>query len=189
MDPVFPSENQEKIAKIISQVLREEYVEVGGAVKRIARKIGANPRTVKNWYEGRRAPSLCNFISMAKTSSKLVKLFLQLSGYTDLADILCAQIKVEKMGGAAVEFEVYRINFDTIKMQNDLDIFQNLNQRQVRFYFQVRQSNKPTALDMTNFWNIGIATAKRDIAGLINSGLICFKGSRRNGYYIVCDFQ
>uniref|UniRef100_A0A2A4YZV1 HTH cro/C1-type domain-containing protein n=1 Tax=OCS116 cluster bacterium TaxID=2030921 RepID=A0A2A4YZV1_9PROT len=61
MDPVFQGEKQEKIAKIIAQILREEYGEVGGAVKRIARKIDANPRTVKNWYEGRRAPSLGNY--------------------------------------------------------------------------------------------------------------------------------
>ena len=183
MDPVFPGEKQEEIAKIIAQILREEYGEVGGAVKKIARKIEANPRTVKNWYEGRRAPSLGNFIAMARTSSKFVELFLQLSGYTDLADVLCAQIKAQKVGRLTLGLEVYSINFDTIKTQKDLDIFQNLNQRQVRFYFQVRHGNRPTALDMTNFWNIGIATAKRDIAGLIDIGLICFVGSKRNGYY------
>uniref|UniRef100_A0A2A4Z7P5 Uncharacterized protein n=1 Tax=OCS116 cluster bacterium TaxID=2030921 RepID=A0A2A4Z7P5_9PROT len=119
----------------------------------------------------------------------LVELFLQLSGHTDLVDVLDAKIKAEKGRDATVDFEVYSINFDTIKMQNGLGVFQNLNQRQVRFYFQVRQSENPTALDMVNFWKIGIATAKRDIAGLIDSDLICFIGSKRNGYYIACDFQ
>lgn len=185
MDPVLQGKKQQKIAALIAQILREEYEEVGGAVKRIARKIGANPRTVKNWYEGRRTPNLANFIELAETSSKFVELFLHLSGNDDFSTVLHTQNKIIGRKNAAIGFEIYGINFDTIKNQNKFSILQNLNQRQVRFYFQIRQGEKPTALDLTSFWEIGIATAKRDIAGLIDAGMIRFIGSKRYGYYSI----
>ena len=128
-------------------------------------------------------PSLENFILLTKASPKLVEWFLRQAGHDDLGDLLNARTKALKSGNHPLKFEVYGINFDTLKSKKNLDLLQNLNQRQMCFYSQVRQGRKPTAHDMTDFWNIGIATAKRDIAGLVNAGLICFVGSKRNGYY------
>jgi hypothetical protein len=183
MGPLGTTKIEKNIAHSIAQILRQDYADSGAAIKRIERKAKLSPHAIKNWYEGRKVPSLENFICLTKASPGLVEWFLRQTKNDDLADLLSAQIKAAKVGSPPLKFEFYSINFDTIKTKKNLDILQNLNQRQMCFYSQVRQGRKPTAHDMTNFWNIGIATAKRDIAGLIDAGLICFVGPKRTGYY------
>jgi len=183
MGPLGTTKTEKNIAHSIAQILRQDYADSGAAIKRIERKAKLSPHAIKNWYEGRKVPSLENFILLTKASPRLVEWLLRQTKNDDLADILSAQIKSLKAGRTPLEFEFYSINFDTLKSKKNIDILQNLNQRQMCFYSQVRQGCNPTAHDMTDFWNIGIATAKRDIAGLVDAGLICFVGSKRNGYY------
>ncbi len=41
------------------------------------------------------------------------------------------------------------------------------------------------AEDVANIWEVNIRTAKRDIAGLVDLGLVEFSGAHKNGRYIV----
>ena len=63
------------------------------------------------------------------------------------------------------------------------EVMRNLNKRQMWFYSEVWQLRKPTAFDIASYWNVGIATARRDIAIVTKLNLIYFVGSRRNGHY------
>jgi len=54
MDPLFPGQNKEisneKLAKIISHSLRADFGKQAHTIKTIGQLIGANLRTIKNWY-------------------------------------------------------------------------------------------------------------------------------------------
>ena len=181
-DHIIPNSPVQNIKQIIARILRKEYERSGSAHKKIGQKNDINPRTVKNWYEGRCAPNLEHFIALAKTSTELVECFLELIGRVELSTLL--RLETHTMGSDKnLEFEFYKIIFDTIKREGNFDVIRNLNQRQMWFYSEVRQLRKPTASDVASYWNVGHATAKRDIANVIKLNLVYFVGSRRNGYY------
>ena len=185
MDSVFTNAGQEIIARAIATVLREEYSGVGSAIKRIAKKIDAEPRAVKNWYEGRRAPNLRHFIALARTSSKMTACFLQLAGYGDLVDTLAHLPSSAQEGKKCFVRTFYYINFDTFESAPRVHDLQALNQRQLWFYHEISKGRKLDAQNITAFWHVGVASARRDIAKLIALNLICFVGSKRNGFYVL----
>ena len=183
-DQVFTEISQDEIAKLIAEMLRDQYGKSGSARKIIGRKIGVDPRTVKNWYEGNSAPNLAHFITLARRSPVFVEWFLRSSGYDHLAETMLARLKVAADDNAAVRLGFYSIKIDPIKMREHLEVIQNLNQRQVWFYCQLQEGHLVTARDLIEVWEVGSATAKRDIAGLVNLGLVSYVGSRRTGFYV-----
>ncbi len=77
LDQLFPNEDEiknlinqdileKRIAKIIAKSIRENFGDINFAIKVIAKKIGANPRAVKNWYEGKNPPNCANLILLAR---------------------------------------------------------------------------------------------------------------------------
>lgn len=182
---VFSELTQEEIAKLIAEMLRDQYGKTGSARKIIGRKMGVDPRTVKNWYEGKSAPSLAHFLILARSSPMIASWFLECCGYDALAEILLARSRVEENGATTPRLEFYSIKIDPIKMKNSLEAIQNLNQRQVWFYGQIQQGKLITVRDLVEIWQIGSATAKRDIAGLVDLELITYVGSKRTGFYMV----
>lgn len=183
-DQVFTPISQEEIAKLIAQMLRDQYGKSGSARKIIGRKIGVDPRTIKNWYEGNSAPNLAHFITLARRSPVFVEWFLRHSGHEDLAEMLLARSAMAANGCAVPQLAFYSIKIDTDQMEEHLEVIQNLNQRQVWFYSQLQEGHLVTARDLTEVWQVGSATAKRDIATLINLGLVSYVGSRRSGFYV-----
>lgn len=183
-DQVFTGLTQEEIAKLIAEMLRGQYGKSGSARKIIGRKIGVDPRTVRNWYEGNSAPNLAHFITLARRSPVFVEWFLRHSGHDDLAETFLARSKAAENGSSVPSLEFYSIKIDPINMEEHLEVIQNLNQRQVWFYFQIQQGHLVTARDLVEVWQVGLATAKRDIAGLVNLGLVCYVGSKRAGFYV-----
>lgn len=182
---VFPELTQEQIAKLIAEMLRDQYGKTGSARKIIGREIGVDPRTVKNWYEGNSAPSLAHFLILVRNSPMIAAWFLRHSGYDALAEALLACSRAEESGVTAPRLEFYSIKIDPIKMKKNLKDIQNLNQRQVWFYGQIQQGKLITVRDLVEIWQIGSATAKRDIAGLIDLKLITYIGSKRAGFYMI----
>ncbi len=105
LDQLFPSEEEVKnlinqgvlekrIAKIIAKTIRENYGDIHSAVKVIARKIGANPRAVKNWYEGKNPPNCSNLILLARHMPDIIHIFLKLAGRKDIWNAYEKQIGV-----------------------------------------------------------------------------------------------
>ncbi|WP_299939757.1 hypothetical protein [uncultured Microbulbifer sp.] len=184
-DQFIPSQRDEKIRISIARILREGFSETNSAIKIIAKHIHANPRGVKNWYQGTSAPNLSHFISLASMSPALMCWFLRITGYLDLARWL--DLKME--GGAPamkeIEFRFYGVTFDTENIPGGLKVIQSLNHRQMWLYAEVKKENKPTAQSLSSFWGVGIATARRDISHLIRLRLIYFSGARKTGYYAI----
>ena len=73
----------------------------------------------------------------------------------------------------------FTITKDTIR----LVWFRQLSIRQVWFYGELKKGNSPGLTDLIRFWDIGEATAKRDLSDLVRLGLIRFVGTKRSGYY------
>ena len=183
-DQVFTSISQDEIAELIAKMLRDQYGKSGSARKIIGRKIGVDPRTIKNWYEGKSAPNLAHFITLARRSPVFVEWFLRQSGYDDLAKTLLVRSAMASDAAAAPQLSFYSIKIDPNQFEEHLEVIQNLNQRQVWFYSQLQEGHLVTARDLTEVWQIGSATAKRDIATLVNLGLVSYVGSRRSGFYV-----
>lgn len=184
-DQVFPSKRDEKIRFSIAEILRDEFSATSSAMKIIAKRIHANPRGVKNWYQGESAPNLSHFIGLASISPSLMCWFLRITGYVDLARRLELKAEGEALPAEDMEFRFYGITFDTRNIKGGLKGLQSLNQRQAWFYTEVYKGNKPTAHSMARSLGIGLATARRDIARLVHLGLIHFAGAKKNGRYMV----
>ncbi len=67
-------------ARSVAAALRSEFGSGGSAVKNIAMLTGANERAVKNWFQGRNAPSAFHLVALARHSDDVLRLFLALSG-------------------------------------------------------------------------------------------------------------
>ena len=184
MDQVFPEAPEQAMPLIIAGILRDEYAQSGAAVKRIGKEIGANPRTVKNWYEGHCSPNLAHFIRLVRLSPKILESFLLVCGYEDVARVIleqniehCRRWEEQKVAFCSITFDTN----DTFLSGNSL---RQLNRRQLWFYSKVQFGHKPTARSLSELWPTSIATAKRDIALLIRLRLIYFAGAKRNGFYV-----
>jgi hypothetical protein len=64
----------------IAAALRAELGDSHQAVKTVMRWTGANERTVKNWYAGRRGPRGEHLIALIRHSNSALEIVLQLAG-------------------------------------------------------------------------------------------------------------
>ena len=69
---------------MITKTLRETYGPTGAAVKTVMAITGAGERTVKNWFEGKNAPSGANLIKLMKHSDEVFETILILAGRENL---------------------------------------------------------------------------------------------------------
>ncbi len=74
---VFPAS---AVAEAIARALHREFDGTQSAVKTVAALAGANPRAVKNWFDGRNAPSGESLISLCRHSNEVLGTFLLLAG-------------------------------------------------------------------------------------------------------------
>ena len=56
-----------QVALMVSQILREEHLQIDAGIKRIARATGANTETVKKWYNAHNTPSAANLMTLMRT--------------------------------------------------------------------------------------------------------------------------
>ena len=64
----------------VAAALRAELGDSHQAVKTVMRWTGANERTVKNWYAGRRGPRGEHLLALMRHSDATLEIVLQLSG-------------------------------------------------------------------------------------------------------------
>lgn len=175
MDPEFHS----NLSAEITNILKLKYGQNSSSIKALARDVNMNPRVVKNWYEGTRVPSLENFIKLCQTIPAL----------KDMFDRKCLIGDDRTPSGSfknGLEFEIYTINFDSIKSCKQFAKLQNLNQRQIWFYDQINEKRQNVrASDIVLKYAVSIATAYRDIKILIDLKLVKFTGSKKMGYYTI----
>ena len=183
MDRVLPVFSQRGTAQIIGGILREIYGGKRSSVKAIAAITPVGLRTIKSWYEGQNAPSLFHFLQLCVDSPEFLAAILKVIGYGDLTQHIMLRDKHNTPLKAVPTIEVYSINFDAIKSPDVLDLVRQLGIRQVWFYSQLKKGRRYGVNDIVAFWEVGTATAKRDIADLVRLGLVRYVGSKRNGYY------
>lgn len=185
-DHFLPSSRDASIKQSIAQMLRQDHSGSSSAIKAISRQTDASPRAIKNWYSGDSSPNLSHFIRLSRMSPSITRWFLESAGYQGLADQL-SNIRYVRTGQTdESQFRLYGITFDTKQIPGLLAVIQYFNHRQLWFYCEVYKGRSTRAEDMAKFWGVGIATAKRDIAGLIKAGMVIYEGSKRKGRYKIC---
>ncbi len=175
--------SEEKLAREIAEILRQDYQDSGAAIKRIERKTDASHHAIRNWYDAQRAPGLGNFIHLTKASPRLIEWFLDKVGRGDLAQLIQAQNQAEKQGRDNSSFDISCLIFETESSDVLLKKMQKLTLRQLWFYAKIKQGDKLQAHDLVYVFGVGRATAYRDIDGLLKCGLLCRVGTGRDEYY------
>lgn len=182
-DRVFPTPVlklvDDEFAQLISEALRKDYADLPSAVKQIGLQTGANLRAIRNWYEGRHAPSSFHLLALAKSSPSILRLVLTQIGGKDLLEAF--QILSSNTP------EKSAIITDKIVSDDDMGKpeLSKLNRRQLWFYSQVKHGQYVSAQSIAQRWDVDVRTAWRDISRLSNLKLIHFHGSKKNGKYIV----
>jgi len=180
---VFPILSPENTALILGEILQEIYGGSPPTIKAIAALTSADLKTIKNWYAGRNVPHLSHFLELCVSDPVFLCAILRQTGY----DILAGQLELSRTpdqeANEGVSLEVYSIIFDPINGEKSLDLVRQLNIRQVWFYGELKNGHATSMNDLMCFWDVGEATAKRDLSELIRLGLIRHVGSKRNGYY------
>jgi len=83
--PTPASGRVDRFAEAVAGALRREFGAVPGSVKQVVRITGANERAVRNWFEGRNAPSGENLVILMGRSDEVLETILQLAGRQELA--------------------------------------------------------------------------------------------------------
>jgi|GEM_PF-1845896 len=164
--------NKQKYAQDIAEILRQNYMESDSAIKHIARRVGLSPSTIKTWYEGRKLPSLENFIILTKAYPDLQKWFFDQSNNDAINIKYNHQNQSESMDKNTPDLDIFCLNFETQHFNIDLKAMQKLKLRQLWFYARVLKSESVGIQDLTSNFNISRATAYRDIEELEHLNLI-----------------
>lgn len=192
-DRLFPIEpelsHERHVADFIAQALRQEYEEVHSAVKVIGRQTGAHPRAIRNWYDGVNAPNCTHLITLARHTPVILETFLGLTGHKTIWEFYRKHgnghdysMRIRKIASKA---NSYDDKFVTINVSVALKIGGELNQRQLWFLGRLQGGDTPKAEAIVLLWGVTLRTARRDVAGLVEKGLVQFVGANKTGFYEV----
>ena len=187
-DQVFHSDLAlKKLALEMQKILRREYGDVRHAVKRMGRRTGIGPRTIRNWYDGRNAPESRHLLLLAAYYPSILRAVLQIIGYSGLELLQernAASLNAARTGTKSRSFwETYSAKSCTINVMLDREKALKLNQRQLWFLGLLQQGYQVTATEIASFWAVSARSARYDVLGLIKLRLVEFKGARKKGYY------
>ena len=184
-DRAFPHGNglasDAQLAKNIAEALREDFGDTPSSIKRIGRLTSANLRAIKNWYIAKNAPSSRYLLILARMSPSILRFILMQVGGEDLWDVFdlfqrqMLKPKAQFDGPASVSIET--------KDQAETVTSRSPRERQAWFVEQLIDGRTVTAENLMDCWNVNLRTARRDISGLVQTGHITFRGSRKNGRY------
>lgn len=183
-DQVFPSAPKAisdiELAEIVGSALKADFGDNGSAIKQIGRLTNANLRAIKNWYQGRHAPSAGHLLLLARSSPSLLRFVLGQVGGADLFDA------VELLGNAnkyRQDNTIYSAENCTIDENIVPQLMRMLNQRQHWFLLQLQQRRHVRADDIVKEWGVSIRSAKSDIGGLLKLNKIRYVGAKKTGFY------
>lgn len=186
-DQVFPLKleaiSNVEFAKIVAHALREDFKNDSAAVKAIGGTTKISLRAIKNWYEGRSAPSSGHLLLLCRRSPTLLKFMIEQIGGGELWDVFQLFMDVYDKNDSVIKHPIYR----DICVPINVPI--KLNQRQKYFLILLKSGKKGTAEDIANRWQVTVKTAKRDILKLKDTGRIRFEGARKTGHYKIIDPQ
>ncbi len=190
-DRVFPVKKTQmteaELAQLVASALRHDYGDLPSAVKQIGLQTDANLRAIRNWYEGRHAPSSMHLLRLAKSSPQILQLVLQQIGGEELADAfsILAGRHESKTKGASVQKsdEVYGEKNCTINNKLSSELSEQLNKRQLWFLEELQSGKTIKTEGICIRWNVSLRTAKSDVARVVALQLVRFVGAKKTGYY------
>lgn len=196
IDRSFPQKTQAisdyQLARIVAAALHTDFGANASAVKKIGLLTKANLRTVKNWYDGVNAPSAAHLLQLARSSPSIMKFMFEQLGEKDLwrryhgfsfkKDPHAGIIDNERID---TESTIYSAESCTINVTVALTVAGKLNQRQLWFLGYLQQNRQVKADNIVSQWQVSSRTARADVAGLVETGMIQFVGANRTGKYIL----
>lgn len=188
-DRVFPVKpvrmTEAELADLVASALRHDYGDLPSAVKQIGLQTGANLRAIRNWYEGRHAPSSIHLLRLAKSSPRILQLVLRQIGGEELADafmlLSAGKGSSAKTPSQPKPEEVYGEKNYTI----DSEILENLSKRQRWFVTQLEVGKRVRPKDICDRWGVSLRTAKADVSQVTKAGIVGFRGTKRAGSYVL----
>lgn len=175
--------NDKEIAKILGQTLQAIFPDGADGIKVISKDIGADPRTVWNWYNGLNTPSLANLILLAGSYPSMIKALLRILGRIDIWEGYERQVMMSETELKKYEISQKNEFYSDIFVGMNLSFNIKLNQRQLWFIKRLQLGLDVKTLNIVKFWNVSARTAERDISVLINYGIIKFVGSKKKGIF------
>lgn len=169
---------EEKMGELVSGILRREHGSEPSPVKKISRKTGIAPTTIRKWYTSKKPPSIGHFLMLVQRYPEILKAFLEASGYGYLAAHIRSMAGENDDDEAAASAPAEAVQDVPINVPNRF-----LNERQAWFLILLEGADKARAEDIAAEFRVSIKTAKRDIEGLKTAGKIQFIGSKRSGRY------
>lgn len=175
-------------ASMISESLRYEYKNDGSAIKRISLATDISTGTISKWYQSKNTPESKHLLRLAAVYPSVLKVFLVLSGYSDVWDLYCnlnsdKTLIKEKPFTRSIN-DSSKDKFVTINITIAKEHVIKLNNRQIWFYGELQQNKKLSLTDLALFWGISKRTARRDISTLIDLELLYHYKYNNHNYYM-----
>ncbi len=174
----------------MASALRYDYGDLPSAVKQIGIQTGESLRAIRNWYEGRHAPSSVHLLRLARSSPRILQLVLEQIGGAELAEAFSllenSLVSREDSQIPVHQGQIYSEKNCTINDAEKREAIESLNHRQRWFIEQLQTAGRSVRTnEICLRWKVSIRTAKSDIARMALLKLICFKGSKKTGSYIL----
>lgn len=175
-------------AEIIARLLKKEHGDSHRAVKQLMYLTLASERSVKHWLAAQHGPDTVFFLRLVATSP-VIRAFVL--GVIESRHLPNAAVERSPLGDLAAER-----TGDTGKLWPQTDpenvsvndpinvpVTVTLNDRQRWFLARVASRVPSRASDIVVHWGVSLKTARRDIAGLSEHGLLRFVGACKKGTY------
>lgn len=183
--PVAEVVSNTDLARNIGLALQKDFPKEFAAVKWIGRATNASLCTIRNWYEGRNAPSAGHLLVLAKASPAVLQFVLEQIGGKDLCETYLLFSTVDPVPGKSPNGQIYHDKSVMINVPLNVPI--KLNRRQKWFLMLLKSGKKIGAEDIVQQCQVSIKTARRDISDLKKAGRIRFAGSKKTGRYEIID--
>lgn len=184
---------EEMITFLVQKILRQEYKNQTSAVKRIGQKTGIEIRTIRNWYEGKKAPKSAHLLILTRYYPQLLQEIIKLVGDVDLWTsndrVSYPSVFITDARQNSTSEQIYSARSCTINVTFNIEMSGKLNQRQLWFLGLLQQGYKTKTTDIVSIWGVSARAAKYDIEGLVALNLIHFTGPRKTGRYAIVDKQ
>lgn len=178
------------IAQNVASALRQEHAHISAMLKHIEAVTGIPAKTASKWIEGHYAPKSRHLLTL-------------MACYPEVLRAICEMAAMESLWQHKVQMglvDTMRTQLDarwkrwnkspsigdklvTIHVCVDRHLTGQMNHRQLWFLGQLQQRHEVHVGNLVDVWGIHVRTAKRDIAGLLESKLVNTKRSGRKCIY------
>ncbi len=189
---LLPKITDEIISKRVSEALRQEHENVHAAVKQIERITGISAQTARHWYDGIYAPKSRHLLMLAVYYPQVLYAVCEMMSTDSVIQTgidphaaKAMQSHLEEQWNSWRKPTPTGDRSVTIRVRVDRHHAGQMNQRQLWFLGELQQGHEMHISDLMSVWRVHERTAKRDIAGLLQSNLImAVRAGRKCSYQL-----